>query len=167
MANDTLNEVMGLKDIRLNGVLPRYFSLKEFRKTLGEPDSTKLLLDEEPCTSIFEEPDGSVDAKAKYLFRNGSRFECSKQKVAIDEVNFTYGDHLMFKGHRLDGNTTVADLKKIFPNACKHISTMDVQNDGQLQVITLREDSNNVSDGYINVFIRDGKLYKLHWWFPC
>ncbi|UEG51916.1 hypothetical protein LLH06_13190 [Mucilaginibacter daejeonensis] len=167
LASDTLNEVMKEKDIRLNGVLPRYFSLKEFRKALGEPDSTKLLLEEEPCTNIFQEADGSVDPGARYLFKSGSRFECSKEKVAIDEVNFAHGYYLMFKGYRLDGHTTMAGLKQIFPNACKQIGTADVMGDGQVQVAILREDSNNVSDGHIELFIKDGKLYKLHWWFPC
>jgi len=87
-------EVIDEKDIRFNGKLKRYFSLKEFWLVLGEPDSTKLLSDEKPCTNIFQEADGSVDPQAKYLYKNGSRFESSQDSLAIDEVKFANGDFL-------------------------------------------------------------------------
>ncbi len=164
---DTAIEIMDEKDIRLNGKLQRYFSLKEFKRVLGEPDSTKLLLDEEPCTTIFQEPDGSVDSAAKYLFKNGSRFESTKGKVAIDEIKFTNGDFIVFKNTTLNKHTSVAELKKLFPNAGRHISDIDVAGEGKLQVMELREDKDNISDGHIKIFIKNGKLYSLHWWFPC
>lgn len=160
-------EVMDEKDIRFNGKLKRYFSFSEFQSVLGEPDSTKLLSDEEPCTNIFQEPDGSVHPEAKYLYKNGSRFECSQGKVAIDEVKFGNGDFIVFGNVSLSKQTTLAELKKLFPNAAEHIGIMDVAGEGELQVIQLREDKNNISDGHINIFIRNGKLYSLHWWFPC
>lgn len=39
--------------------------------------------------------------------------------------------------------------------------------EGKLQVIQLRQDENNISDGHLNVFIKSEKLYLMHWWFPC
>lgn len=164
---NTAIEVMDEKDIRFNGKLKRYFSFSEFQSVLGEPDSTKLLSDEEPCTNIFQEPDGSVHPDAKYLYKNGSRFEYSQGKVAIDEVKFSNGDFIVFGNVSLNKQTTLAELKRLFPNAAEHIGIMDVAGEGELQVIQLREDKNNISDGHINIFIRNGKLYSLHWWFPC
>ncbi len=160
-------EVMDEKDILLNGKLKRYFSLIDFKANFGEPDSSKLLSDVEPCTSIFEEADGSVNPQAKYLYKNGSRFENSGNKVAIDEINFDGGDHILYKGHLLNKSTTISDIKGLFPNAIKHIGEMDVFGEGKLQVIQLREDYNNVSDGHVKIFFKNGKLHLLHWWFPC
>ena len=164
---DTAIEVLDEKEIRLNGRLKRYFSYSEFRSVLGEPDSTKLLSDEEPCTNIFQEADGSVDPDARYLYKNGSRFECSRGKVAVDEVRFSDGDFIVFHKVTLNKHTTLAELKSLFPNATEHMGDMDVAGEGVVQVIQLREDKDNISDGHVNIFVKNGKLYSLHWWFPC
>jgi len=164
---DTAIEVLDEKEIRFNGRLKRYFSYSEFRSVLGEPDSTKLLSDEEPCTNIFQEADGSVDPDARYLYKNGSRFECSRGKVAVDEVRFSDGDFIVFHKVTLNKHTTLAELKNLFPNATEHMGDMDVAGEGVVQVIQLREDKDNISDGHVNIFVKNGKLYSLHWWFPC
>lgn len=67
----------------------------------------------------------------------------------------------------MNSSTTLTELKKIFPNAVKNIVTMDVYGEGKLQTIQLREDEKGISDGHVNIFIRNGKLYFMHWWFPC
>ncbi|MEA1849660.1 hypothetical protein U9K52_12115 [Chryseobacterium sp. MHB01] len=164
---DTSIEIMNEKDILFNGKLKRYFSLSKFHSMLGKPDSVKLLSDEEPCTNIFQEPDGTIDPQTKYLFKNGTRFENFRDKVAIDEVRFNHGDFIVFHHRRLDNHSTLDDLKDLFPNAVKKIRAIEVPGVGKLQVIQLREDRNNASDGHINMMIRKGKLYSLKWWFPC
>lgn len=164
---DTAVEVMEERDILLNGKLPRYFSMQEFRSALGEPDSSRLLADEEPCTNIFQETDGSVDPEARYLYKNGSRYENVKEKAAIDEVRFSDGDFIVFKGHTLNKQTTMTDLKKLFPNAAQQATVTDVAGEGQLDMICLREDKNNISDGHIRLYVKNGRLFALQWWFPC
>ncbi|WP_129714817.1 hypothetical protein [Pedobacter sp. SYP-B3415] len=164
---DTVPEVMDVKDIRFNGKLGRYFSSREFKSVLGAPDSTRLLSDEEPCVTIFQEPDGSVHPKARYLYKNGSRFETSRGKVAIDHVSFEKGDFIIFKNVRLDKHTTLVTLATIFPNATRKIAPIHVSGEGMLRVFQLIEDESHISDGHVEVFIKDGKLYSLHWWFPC
>lgn len=159
---------MSEKDILFNGKLSRYFTVKEFEKTFGKPDSTKLLAEEEPCTFIFDtetQTDNMNDNK--YFYKDGSRFENFKEKVAVDEFRFFKNNFILFKGKKLSALTTVIELQKIFPNAVKNIGTMDVYGEGNLQVIQLREDDNNVSDGHLNIFLKNGKLYFMHWWFPC
>lgn len=167
VTKDTKNEVMKEEDILFNGKLKRYFSLKEFESVLGKTDSIKLMSEEEPCSYIFENEDGSKDMEDKYLYKDGSRFENTKDKVAVDEFRFTKNNFILFKGNKLNANTTTSDLQKLFPNAIKNIGTMNVYREGDLQVIQLREDDNNISDGHIKIFIKNGKLYYMHWWFPC
>jgi hypothetical protein len=164
---DYQNEVMNEKDILFNGKLKRYFTLNEFEKVFGENDSIKLVLEEEPCYSIFEYEDGSVDPQDKYLYKDGSRFENSKDKVAVDEFRFTKNNFILFKGIKLKSTTSISDLQKLFPNATKDIGKMDVYGEGKLKVIQLREDENNASDGHIKIFLKNNKLYFMHWWFPC
>ncbi|KIC00404.1 hypothetical protein OA93_02050 [Flavobacterium sp. KMS] len=164
---DYQNEVMNEKDILFNGRLKRYFTLSEFEKVFGENDSIKLVLEEGPCYSIFENEDGSVDPEDKYLYKDGSRFENSKDKVAVDEFRFTKSNFILFKGIKLKSTTSISDLQKLFPNATKDIGKMDVYGEGKLEVIQLREDENNASSGHIKIFIKNDKLYFMHWWFPC
>ena len=162
-----LNEVMQESDILFNGKLTRYFSLDDFEKVFGKADSIKLMSEEAPCSYIFENEDGSKDLEDKYLYKSGSRFENTENKVAVDEFRFTNNNFILYKGIKLNASTTINDLQKLFPNAMNNVGTMDVYDEGNLQVIQLREDENNVSDGHINIFIKNGKLYYMHWWFPC
>ena len=74
-------EAMLEKDIKFNGTLKRYFSLTDFDKAFGKPDSIKDIT-EDACSYIFE------DAEDKYLFKDGSKFENSKEKVAVAEFKF-------------------------------------------------------------------------------
>lgn len=160
-------EVIDADKMLFNGKSGRYFSLKEFELFFGKVDSIKLMSEEEPCAYIFENPDGSKEHDDKYLYKNGSRFENSKDKVAVDEFRFTKNNYLKYNNVILNSHTTKEDLKKLFPKAVNAIDTLDVYGEGKLQVIKLREDKDNISDGHINVFLKNGKLYFMHWWFPC
>ena len=161
------NEVMKEEDILFNAKFKRYFTLTEFANVLGKADSIRLMSELEPCSYIFENEDGSKDKDDKYLYKNGSRYENNKEKVAVDEFRFTKNNFIVYKGKKLNSSTTINDLKKLFPNAIKKIKTIDVHGEGNLQVIQLREDEDNVSDGHINMFIKNGELYYIDWWFPC
>lgn len=161
------NEVMLETDIFFKGKLNRYFTLNEFQKVFGKTDSIKLMSQETPCNYIFENEDGSKDVNDRYFYKEGSRFENSKEKVAVDEFRFSKNNFILYKGINLNSSTTLADLEILFPKAIKNIQTIVVFDEGELQVIKLREDENNISDGHLKLFIKDGKLYFMHWWFPC
>jgi hypothetical protein len=166
--NDLQNEVMNEEAILFNGKLKRYFTIKEFENVFGKADSIKLISQEEPsCSYIFENGDGSKNKDDKYLYKDGSRFENTKKKVAVDEFRFLKGNFILFKGNKLNSNTSLSDLQKLFPKAIKTIETLEVYKEENLQVIQLREDENNISEGHINIFFKNGKLYFMHWWFPC
>lgn len=165
--NDTLNEVLLADEIEFNDKVNRFFRLSDFEKTFGKPDSTKLMSEEEPCSYVFENPDGSKDVDDKYLYKNGSRFENNKDKVAVDEFRFLNGNFMLYKGNKIDSKTTISDLKKIFPNAIRNIKNIDVYQEGNLQYIQLREDADGISDGHIRIFFKNNRIYFLHWWFPC
>lgn len=161
--NDGQDDVMLAEDIRFNGKLKRIFELKDFEKVFGKADSTRLMADEQSCSYIFEE--GS--AEDKYLYKNGSCFESSKQKVGVNEFRFFNGNFILYKGIRIDAKTTLEDIKKIFPNSVRSINHLERFGEGELPVITLREDKEGVSDGHINMYFKDNRIYSISWWFPC
>jgi len=154
-------DVMQEGDIRFNGKLKRFFTMAEFEKVFGKPDSIQLLKDETPCVTIF----GTEAPDDKYLYKDGSRFETSKEKVAVDEFWFRGGNFISYKGIRIDANTTMNDIKQLFPTAVSGRLGMDKE--AKLWVIQLREDSEGISDGHIKIFFRDGKVSFMHWWLPC
>ena len=155
------SDVMQEKDIRFNGKLKRFFTIKEFEQVFGEPDSTKLLKDEAPCVTIF----GTEAPEDRYLYKNGSRFETSKDSVAVDEFWFTNGNFITYKDTRIDAGTTMEDIEKLFPTAVKGKLGMDKE--GKLWVVKLMEDVNGPSYGHIKLFFKDNKVYFMHWWLPC
>lgn len=162
-----VNEAMLVEHIRFNGKLKRFFTLSDFQRVFGKSDSTKLMLEEEPCSYIFENPDGSKDETDKYFYKDGSRFENSGTKMAVDEFRFLKGNYITYKGTIINSQSTVDDIKKLFPNAVNNIGTMDVYGEGELQVIQLREDEEGISYGHINLFFKNNKAQYIHWWFPC
>lgn len=154
-------DVMLEADIRFNGKLKRFFTMAEFEKVFGKPDSIQLLSAEAPCITIFdtEAPDD------KYLYKDGSRFETSKDRVAVDEFWFRNGNFITYKGTRIDANTTMDDIKQLFPTAVNERRGMDKE--GIRWVIQLKEDKEGIADGHIKLFFKNGKVDFMHWWFPC
>lgn len=160
-SDDRALDVMLAEDIRFNGQLKRFFTMSDFEKVFGPPDSVRLLQDEAPCITIFdtEAPDD------KYLYKDGSRFETHQQQVAVDEFWFTNDNYISYKGIRIDGNTTVNAIKKLFPDAV--MGKLNEYREGELQLMILKEDKAGISDGHIKLFFKDDKVYFMHWWFPC
>lgn len=95
-----------------NGKVKRFFSLKDFKNNFGEPDSTKLMKQEEPCAYVFQNLDPAKNLQYKFLYKNGSRFENSDEKVAVDEFKFTKKNFILYKGMIFNASTTIAQLKK-------------------------------------------------------
>lgn len=163
--DDGQDEVMLEKDILFNGKLKRIFELKDFEKVFGKADSIKLMSELQPCTYIFEDiGDGKND---KYLYKNESCFENTEQKVGVNEFWFLHGNYILYKGIKIDEKSTIDDIKKIFPNSVKNISELDSPGRGKVQVIRLREDKENISDGHINIYFKNSRVQSIHWWFPC
>lgn len=161
--DDGQDDVMLAKDIRFNGKLERIFALRDFEKVFGKADSTKLMDELQPCSYIFE--DGN--ANDKYLYKNGSCFENTEQKVGVSSFRFLNGNFILYKGIRIDEKTTLEDIKKLFPNSVRNISHLEIYGEGELPVIMLREDKDGISDGHINIYFKNNRVYSIHWWFPC
>lgn len=160
---DGQDDVMLVEDIRFNGKTERIFDLKDFEKVFGKPDSIRLMADEEPCAYIFEE--GTQEDR--YLYKNGSCFENSKEKVGVNEFRFLNGNYILYKGKRIDAKTTLDDIRKIFPNSVRNIHQLERPAEGKLPVIRLREDKERISDGHINVYFKNNLIHSIWWWFPC
>ncbi|SDJ32235.1 hypothetical protein [Chryseobacterium jejuense] len=160
---DGQDDVMLAEDIRFNGKTKRIFDLRDFEKVFGKPDSIRLMADENPCAYIFDE--GTLEDK--YLYKNGSCFENSEEKVGVNEFRFLNGNFILYKGERIDAKTTLDDIRKIFPNSVRNIEKLERPGEGELPVIRLREDKAGISDGHINIYFKNNRVHSIWWWFPC
>ncbi|MDQ0594548.1 hypothetical protein QFZ37_002917 [Chryseobacterium ginsenosidimutans] len=122
---------------------------------------------EDRCAYAFQNIDPTKNLQDKFLYKDGSRFENSKEKVAIDEFKFTKNNFILYKGITFNASTTIAQLQEIFPNAVQNTSIMKVYGEGELQMIQLKEGNYELYDGHINIFLKNGKLFFMQWWLPC
>ncbi len=164
---DLETEFFDVEVALFNGRLKRFFTYDAFQAAFGKADSVHLLMDLQPCSYIFEEEDGSKHADDVYLYKDGSRFEKSQEKVAVDEFRFTKTNFIHYGGILLNEQTSLADLQKLFPRAASQAQRLSVEKEGDLFVLQLAESIDGQSDGQVRLYLKDGRLYYIHWWFPC
>ncbi len=163
----TKTEIFDADAALFNGKLKRFFTYDAFQAVFGKADSVHLLMDLQPCSYIFEEEDGSKHADDAYLYKNGSRSEKSQDKVAVDEFRLTNANFIQYGDRQLSEKTTFAELKAMFPFAASQAELLNVEGEGELLLIHLAEAPYGQSDGAVRLYLKDGYLYYIHWWFPC
>ena len=158
------NEVMKQSEILFNGKLGKYFSYSDFKKHFGLADSTKKLIDVEPCTYIFQSEEQPTNDN-QFLFKDGSTFERYKQEIGIEEFCFRNSNFMTYKGLRIDSTTTLDEMEKLFPIAVKNILPSPYSDQPDMQRIKLQEEF--PSDGFIEFYFKNKRAYSINWWFPC
>ena len=158
------NEVMKESDILINGKLGRYFSYSDFKKHFGLADSTKKLIDEEPCTYIFQSEKSPTNDN-EFLYKDGSTFERFKQEIGIEEFRFSNSNFMTYQDLRIDSTTTLEEMQKLFPIAVKNILPSPYSEQPNMQLIQLNEEA--PSDGLIEIYFKNKRAYSINWWFPC
>ena len=158
------NEVMKESDILINGKLGRYFSYSDFKKYFGLADSTKKLIDGDPCTYIFQS-EKSPTKDNEFLYKDGSTFERYKQEIGVVEFRFSNSNFMTYHGLRIDSTTTLDEMQKLFPIAVKNILPSPYSNQPDVQWIKLQEEF--PSDGFIEFYFKNKRAYSINWWFPC
>lgn len=160
-------EILDADLLLFNGKVKRFFSLKDFKKNFGEADSIKLMNHEDRCPYVFQNIAPAANLQDKFLYKDGSRFENSNEKVAIDEFKFTKNNYVVYKGITLNASTTINKLQEMFPNAVENITPIKVYGESEVQMIQLKEGNYELYDGHINIFLKNKKLLFIQWWLPC
>ncbi|MFM1998455.1 MAG: hypothetical protein RL204_402 [Bacteroidota bacterium] len=158
------NEVMKQSEILFNGKLSKYFSYSDFKKHFGLADSTKKLIDVDPCTYIFQSEEQPTNDN-QFLYKDGSTFESYKQEIGIEVFCFRKSNFITYQGIRIDSTTTLDEMEKLFPVAVKNILPSPYSDQPHMQFIQLNEEF--PSDGLIEFYFKNKRAYSIHWWFPC
>lgn len=161
-------EILDTNNVLFNGKIKRFFSFKDFENYFGKPDSIVPVDIIGDCSFIFMGDNGYKNLDDKIVYKNGSKFEMSEDKVAIRKFRFNDNNYIKYNDIILNSSTTVDELRKLFPNAINKIYILDVYKEGKLQVFDLREGDDLDSDGdHMKFFLRNGKLSFMYWWSPC
>ncbi len=152
------DEYIDWNNVRINGVLPPIGTTKLLYKALGKPDS--IITPNIECASFY-------DKAYKTAYFKGSSFELYGDTVIISTINFKQSGMTLTAGKLvLNGNTTLADIAKVFPNAVKDKSNVVVDTFGEVISISVNTGKTLADDAWELMF-KDGKLVQMDYWTPC
>ncbi|GAB2987094.1 hypothetical protein GCM10027049_28710 [Mucilaginibacter puniceus] len=152
------DEYIDWDSVRINDVLPPISTTKLLYKTLGNPDS--IITPNVECVSFYDKP-------FKTAYFKGSSFELYGDTAVISTINFKQSGITLTAGKLvLSGNTTLADLGKVFPKSVKDKSTVVIDTFGEVISISVNTGKTRAEDAWA-LFFKDGKLVQMDYWTPC
>jgi hypothetical protein len=160
-SSKTNDEFIDWNLARINGKLPMITNSKDLYKLLGQPDSIVTPNYDDVSVRYY-------DLKEfKYAYIKESQFEIYGDTAVISFLNFEKQPDLEFKAGTLtlNHNTTIAELRKLFPKAVKERSKLIVDQMGRLMGIRL-ETSKYMVDAAWLLFFRKNKLVRIDFWMP-
>jgi hypothetical protein len=160
-SSKTNNEFIDWNLVRINGKLPMITNTKDLYKLLGQPDSIVTPNYDDVSVRYY-------DLKEfKYAYIKESQFEIYGDTAVISFLNFEKQPDLEFKAGTLtlNHNTTIAELKKLFPKAMKEMGEINVYQTGKFMCIRL-ETSKYMEDDAWLLFFRKDKLVRIDFWMP-
>ena len=154
------NEFLDFDAMRLNGKLPFIARTKSLFKLLGNPDSL-ITPKEEECTPFFDKP-------VRFAYFKNSVFEVFGDTIVLTTINFKNNPKINVNTPLITLNyqTTLNDLKNIFPTAIKDKYPLDHYELGKVTTVNLRTSKNYSDDSWLLFFI-DDKLISIQYWTPC
>lgn len=146
---------------RINGKLPLSTNTKDIYQMFGQPDSIITPVYEDVSVSNFD------NGNFKFAYFKDSEFEISGDSAILNYLNFEKQPDLVFNAGSLTltHNTTLAELKKLFPKAVKDKNKSIVDKIGRCTGISLAT-SKYYNDDLWLLFFRKGKLVRIDNFMP-
>ena len=156
------DEYLDWRSVRINAKVPLATTVQNFERILGKADSVNSINWEVTCSSTFR----SEDSKLAYY--RGYEFEHFGDSLYFQSVTFGQNKDLFLQSNdiKLNSSTTMEEVKKLFPNAAKNVSKMDVYKIGEVDAIALPR-SKTLSDRHWLLMFQTGKLIRIDDWSPC
>jgi hypothetical protein len=147
-------EYLDFQKMLINNKFPMSTEIKNIENLMGKPDSI-VKVDNE-CQGVSE---------VTYYY-GLTHFVNEGNYLDMNSMNFAENQNLFIQygSLRLDHNTTLEEIKKLFPESSKDISKLTTDGiKGELDVIGIRQSG----DGQWLLMFQNGKLVRLDDWFPC
>jgi len=160
-SSKTNAEFIEWDSVRINGILPLITNTKDLYQLLGQPDSIVTPVYEDVSIAYF------YNDKFKFAYFKDSEFEISGDSAVISYLNFEKQPGMVLNAGSLTltHNTTLAELKKIFPQAVKSKYKFIVDKIGKCTGISVAT-SKYYNDDLWLLFFRKGRLIRIDYYIP-
>lgn len=154
-------EYIDFDEIRINGKLPIISKTDLLYKILGKPDSIIVPNMDDVCVSFYDKP-------FKQAYIKNTEIEIYSDTAVVSTIDFESNYNLEFttKNIRLNHNTTLIALKKLFPIAVKSKYELNVNKIGKTVTVSLPT-SKQITDYSWLLFFKYGKLIRIDLYTPC
>ena len=152
-------EVLDFDSVLLNNKIPFQTTVQKLKYHFGKPDS--IIVKNYDCGGYFEEGDVSI------YYYGLTSFETKGDTAAIQNIDLGTGRfRLKFKNIFLDRNTSLSDLKKIFPiSISKSYMLREASKNKDYQFVRIYPRT-NYDDEWVLTFY-NGKLIEIDYWIDC
>lgn len=152
-------EYLQYSTVKINGVLPLESKLKDFLKVLGKPDSIVETNDDD-CVMY--------DVPYKEIHLQGSLFFLLNDTAVYQNLNFRRRPDLELQtpAITLNHNTTLGDVKKLFPRSASKTRILNSKEFGTLTLVDIGA-SKEYTDEWWILFFAEGKLVMAEMFSPC
>jgi len=146
--------------LKINNQFPLMGKKVDLIALLGQPDSIVTPIMNDICVSYFEKD-------FNYLYFRGSRFETSGEMAVISSICF-YNSNIELTSDKLRFNksVTIEFVKKIFPNAIKDSTEVEIDIFGKVVSVRLPASKKDEENAFILLF-KQGKLIQIDYHMPC
>ncbi len=154
-------EYISFDAVRINGKLPLITKANLLFKLLGQPDSIVVPNMDDVCVSFYDKP-------FKQAYIKKTAIEIYGDTAVVSSINFESNYHLEFttKTIRLNHNTTLLGLQRLFPNTVKSKSEWDIVKLGKTVTVRLPTSKQLTDDSWL-LFFKNGKLVRIDYYMPC
>ena len=154
-------EYIDFDEVRINGKLPIITKAKLLYNVLGKPDSIVTPNMDDVCVSYYDKP-------FKEAYIKNSAFEIYGDNTVVSTLDFKSNHALEFttQNFRLDHNTTLRELQKIFPNAVKSKYELNVVKLGKTVTVNLPISKRTSNYSWL-LFFKNEKLVRIDLYTPC
>ncbi len=154
-------EYIDFDSVRINGKLPLITKTTLLYKLLGKPDSIVVPNMDDICTSFYDKP-------FKQAYIKKSDIEIYGDTAVVTSINFEsqFSLNLKTKTIRLNHNTTLLELQRLFPNAVKSQTELNVYKLGKAVSVSLALSKQFSDDSWLLLF-KNGKLVRIDYYVPC
>ena len=160
-SSKTNTEFIDWSSARINGKLPLESNTKDLYRLLGQPDSIVTPNYDDVSVRFYDEKE------FKNAYFKGSDFEIYGDTAVVCILNFEKNPDLEFTSGSLilNHNTTLADLKKVFPKAVRARSKNNNWGFGKCTEINLATWKYYNDDSWL-LFFQKGRLIRIDHWMP-
>ena len=146
-------------DFLFNGKLKLFDKKAHFLKTIGKPDKIETFLPE--CGFYAVERENG--ARFKFYKKGNLQYLLYNNDADFDEILFSENsdDFVLYKKTKISRQTTLLELKKLFPNSFK-----DFLSEKNAKIFRLKFDIQG-NDDQLHMTIKNKKVVGLRFWTPC